>query len=286
MLHRAAYAALGLDARYDALDVGRGGLGELLSALGPEWLGLSVTMPLKQEVLRLATVVDPLATRVGAANTLVPVSGGWRALTTDVLGLVEVLRPYVRVTVQYEGSVTDGDETIVVLGAGATARAALVALDLLGGIASPVVIAAREVGRTPTSAELALSYAVQVVAFDDGRLGEHLARADLIINATPSGAADPLATMLPPALRGTYVDVVYDPWPTALAAAWRKRGGEIVGGLEVLVAQAVLQVEAMTGRRAPVAAMRAAIGLPGERGGPAASSEPVDDGSGDPPARP
>ncbi|MGW7455935.1 shikimate dehydrogenase, partial [Streptomyces sp. NPDC054787] len=54
-------------------------------------------------------------------------------------------------------------------------------------------------------------------------------------------------------------DVLYDPWPTPLAAAWSRQGGKVVGGLDLLVHQAVLQVERMTGRTpGPLAAMRAA----------------------------
>jgi len=82
--------------------------------------------------------------------------------------------------------------------------------------------------------------------------------APLVVATTPAGAADPLAAAVP-AAAGVLFDVLYHPWPTPLAAAWSARGGTVLGGLDLLVHQAVLQVEAMTGRTpAPLAAMRAA----------------------------
>jgi shikimate dehydrogenase len=83
-------------------------------------------------------------------------------------------------------------------------------------------------------------------------------RAPLVVATTPAGATDALAAAVPerPA---TLFDVLYDPWPTELAARWSLAGGAVVGGLDLLVHQAVLQVEQMTGRApAPLAAMRRA----------------------------
>ena len=88
--------------------------------------------------------------------------------------------------------------------------------------------------------------------------GREALRAPLVIATTPAGATDALARDVPER-PGTLFDVLYDPWPTALAAAWSAHGGDVVGGLDLLVHQAVLQVEQMTGRApAPLAAMRAA----------------------------
>ena len=85
--------------------------------------------------------------------------------------------------------------------------------------------------------------------------------APLVIATTPAGAADALAAAVPDR-PGTLFDVLYEPWPTPLAAAWAERGGAVVGGLDLLVHQAVLQVELMTGR-APGAAGRDARGRRG-----------------------
>jgi shikimate dehydrogenase len=73
------------------------------------------------------------------------------------------------------------------------------------------------------------------------------ADAEVVVATTPAGATDPIAAALPREVAGTLLDVVYAPWPTRLAAAWADRGGPVVGGLDLLVHQAVLQVVAMTG---------------------------------------
>ena len=88
LLHRAAYAALGLtDWTYDALDVGAEDLPVLLAGLGPEWRGFSVTMPCKQAAADVADVVEPLPRLLHAANTLIRTDAGWRAENTDVSGI-------------------------------------------------------------------------------------------------------------------------------------------------------------------------------------------------------
>jgi shikimate dehydrogenase len=100
-----------------------------------------------------------------------------------------------------------------------------------------------------------LGVAVRTAAWEDA---VQALDAPLVIATTPAGAADALAGAVPDA-PGALFDVLYDPWPTPLATAWAARGGAVVGGLDLLVHQAVLQVEQMTGRSpAPLAAMRAA----------------------------
>jgi len=119
VLHRAAYAALGLGWSYDAIDCGADDLRAVLDAR-PDWAGFSCTMPLKHAVLDVADEVSDAARQVGAGNTLIPrAGGGWRAENTDVHGIVAALDglAFARCTV---------------LGAGGTAQAALVALARLG----------------------------------------------------------------------------------------------------------------------------------------------------------
>lgn len=296
LLHRAAYAALGLGWRYDAYEVDAAGLPAFVSALGPEWVGLSLTRPLKGAALGLADEIDQVARRTGAANTLL-LGERRRASNTDVGGLRAVLASHDLL----------GPQQVCVLGAGATARSALVALD---GSASDVVVAARDPARAGDLGRLELSYRVRVVGLgDDDARREALGRP-LVVNTTPAGALDRLGPEVsranaglgsagrggadPPAVvasggsrssaagrvdesgtsaplgsgrSGAYLDVVYDPWPTPLAAAYRSIGRAVVGGLELLVHQAALQVEAMTGRPAPIDAMWAAV----------PAGDPVDD---------
>jgi shikimate dehydrogenase len=241
VLHTAAYAALGLgDWSYTAIDCGEQELPGLLAGLGPEWAGLSLTMPLKRAALAVADSVDPLAAAVGAANTLV-LGAGRRAYTTDVAGIAAALR---------EVGLT-GPRSAVVLGAGGTAQAALAAIGTLG--LDAVVVLVRDPAR---AGELRATADRLGVALDlRAGLPGPVPAADLVISTLPAGAADGLA---PPA-GSVVLDVVYAPWPTRFAAAAAATGGTAVSGLAMLLHQAAAQVELMTGRPAPVPAMRTAL---------------------------
>jgi shikimate dehydrogenase len=238
LLHRAAYAALGLSWRYDALEVDVDGLPALLAGLDEGWRGLSLTMPLKQAVLPLLDDVSDLARDVAAANTVLLESGRLRGDNTDVHGMVAALA---------EAGVTSVRRAVV-LGGGATARSALAALAQLGE-RSPVLVVRSEPTETLQAAER-LGVTPQVMRFRP----ELLQGCDLLLSTLPSGAADPLAEHAG-GVRAL-LDVVYDPWPTALARAC---AGTVVGGEAMLLHQAAAQVELMTGRPAPLEAMRAAL---------------------------
>ena len=245
LLHRAAYAALGLDWTYDALEVEPDGLADLLDGLGPDWAGLSLTMPLKQAVLPLLSTLDPVARATGAANTvLLPTRAGHN---TDVHGLVAALRAAGVSQVAWG----------VVLGGGATAASALAALAELGERAPNVLV------RDPSRCGPLLQAADRLgVAPQVERLAPALLEqpdVDLVINTTPAGSLDELRLRLDPRQLPVLLDVVYAPWPTPLAAQWAAAGGTVVSGREMLLHQAAEQVRLMTGRDAPVEAMRAAL---------------------------
>ena len=238
-LHRAAYAALGLDWTYDAVDCGEDDLPALLDGLDASWAGLSLTMPLKQAVLPLLDEVSDLARDVAAANTVVLRDGRRTGANTDVHGIVAALR---------EAGVTRAERPVV-LGGGATARSALAALAALG--ARHPVLVVRSQPHETLAAAARLGVQPTLAAYDPAVLDG----CDLVVSTLPAGAADALAPHVAavPAL----LDVVYDPWPTPLAAACR---GTVVSGTAMLLHQAAAQVELMTGRTAPLEAMRAALG--------------------------
>jgi shikimate dehydrogenase len=251
VLHCAAYAALGLRGwRYDRYECDEKGLASFVDRLGAEWVGLSLTMPLKRVALDVADEVSPLAAAVGAANTLVfSAQGGVprrrRAENTDVYGIVSALRE----------AGLDSIERAVILGAGGTAQAALAALQEFGHTTPDVIV--RDPARTSD-----LRAAADRLGASPTIIGGYphiaLPPADVIISTLPGGAADPLRDH--PLPRGKAVlDVVYAPWPTPFAAAGMAAGCHVVSGLTVLLHQAVAQVELMTGRRGPVAAMRDAL---------------------------
>ncbi|MFN2518465.1 MAG: shikimate dehydrogenase [Jatrophihabitantaceae bacterium] len=243
VLHRAAYAALGLDWAYDAIECGASELAGVLAARA-DWAGFSCTMPLKHAVLDVADEVRPLARLVGAANTLLPDPNGWVAHNTDVGGVVAALAEHAVVA-----------QDVTLLGAGATAQAVLGALRDLAVAECRVLVRdrSRAVGLLATAERLRVR-----VALGDLDVGSVDLGAPLVVSTLPPGAADPLATG-PWAAGQVVLDVVYAPWPTPLAAAAAAAGGTVVPGGLLLLHQAAQQVELMTGRAAPVSAMRTAL---------------------------
>lgn len=241
-IHNAGYAAAGLAGwSYTAIECAEAELPDLVAGLGPQWAGLSLTMPLKAVALAVASDVSPVAAAVGAANTLVRRSGGsWYADNTDVPGMVESLR----------AAGLTGARSVAILGAGGTARAALAAARALSP--NHIVVYARR----PQAIDELRTVGVPLRAApwtDAARCGE----ADVVISTVPKGVADGLNVHWRPST--VLFDVVYDPWPTPLAASARAAGCPIVSGLDLLLAQAVGQFELFTGVPAPVAAMRAAL---------------------------
>ncbi|GGZ94593.1 shikimate 5-dehydrogenase [Streptomyces subrutilus] len=247
VLHRAAYRELGLDDwTYDRFEIDEAALPGFVAGLGPEWAGLSLTMPLKRAVIPLLDAVSDTAASVKAVNTVVLTPDGRRlGDNTDVPGIVAAL---------HERGI-DEVPSAAVLGAGATASSALAALARI--CTGEVTAYVRSSARADEMREWGRRLGVDVRTADWSAAAAALT-APLVIATTPAGATDELAGAVPEA-PGTLFDVLYDPWPTALAAAWTARDGALVGGLDLLVHQAVLQVEQMTGRpTGPLAAMRAA----------------------------
>ncbi|MYU31861.1 shikimate dehydrogenase [Streptomyces sp. SID8358] len=246
VLHRAAYAELGLDTwSYDRFDVDEAALPGFVEGLDSSWAGLSLTMPLKRAVIPLLDRISETAASVEAVNTVVLTEDGRRTGdNTDIPGMVAALR---------ERGV-DKVESAAILGAGATASSALAAL--AGICTGPVTAYVRSAARADEMRGWGERLGVDVRTADwtDAALG---LRAPLVIATTPAGTTDTLAQAVPET-PGTLFDVLYEPWPTVLASRWTQAGAPVVGGLDLLVHQAVLQVEQMTGRDAPLAVMRAA----------------------------
>ncbi|MFJ2302765.1 shikimate dehydrogenase [Streptomyces sp. NPDC087787] len=247
VLHRAAYAELGLtDWTYGRFDVDEAALPGFFKGLDASWAGLSLTMPLKRAVIPLLDEISATARSVEAVNTVVITDGGRRiGDNTDIPGVVAALRE--------RGLEEVG--TAAILGAGATASSALAAL---AGICSgPVTVFVRSEARAGEMRDWGGRLGVEV-RIADWADADRALEAPLVIATTPAGATDFLAPRVPDR-PGTLFDVLYAPWPTSLAAAWGKHGGAVVSGLDLLLHQAVLQVERMTGcAPAPLGAMRAA----------------------------
>lgn len=249
-LHAAAYQALGLDWHYLACTVRRGDAAQALAgarALG--FVGLSVTMPHKEAVLRAADQRSPVAERLGAANTITFRAGIAVADSTDGEALLDDLA---------DGGFDPAGRICAVIGAGGAARAAVLALSSAG--AREVLV----VNRTASHAGAATA-----LAGSRGRLaGEgDLAGCDLVVQATPLGMSgtgaesDERSASIGRLLGAgqVVVDMVYAPRETALLREAAARGARVRGGIGMLVHQAARQIRIWTGEQPPLDAMRAAV---------------------------
>lgn len=255
VIHRAAWAQLGIDGwEYHRLEQDTDSLPGFIAGLGADCAGLSVTMPCKQAVMPLLDVIDPLASAVGAVNTVVPSSGVLAGFNTDVTGIASAVR---RACSMAGCSVPS---SALVLGARATASSALAALGELGITSSTV--AARRFGGpgSVVAAASRLGVTIEQVLWSDAEAVDRAASsADLIISTLPASAADPLAERLRVREGQILLDVVYSPRDTALRRAFESAGGVVAEGTDMLVFQAGAQVQLMTGRSPDTCVMREAL---------------------------
>lgn len=254
VLHRAAYAALGLDWSYAAMDVTEEALARTLGGLGPEWVGLSLTMPLKTAVLDLLDERTALVDVTQAANTVLLDDGVRRGDNTDVPGMQKAL-----LAAAGDSSVAT---TAGIVGGGATARSALAAVAGMGCRTAHVAV--RDVGRSTSLLTTARALDLDLTFHTWGEPAAVLG-ADLVVSTVPAGVADALVPAVP-ATCGVLLDVAYGSTPSALVAAWRRSGGATATGRDLLLWQAVDQVRLMTGQAAPIDAMARALAAVDHRG--------------------
>lgn len=225
VIHQAAYSHLGIEFLYERHEVQSGGLRKFVDLT--DFAGLSVTMPLKVEAYSLSDSPSKVAAQTGVANTLVRSGSGWIAHNTDVFGISQCIKSALEVN------------QVIVLGSGATARSALVAISDVFPVAEISIIARN----ADTAGELAefggrLSNSTTIAR---GSVDELLG-ADLVISTVPAAAYEQLWTELARVddiPNGLLLDVAYNPWPSLAARSW---GESCVSGLEMLIWQAVQQV--------------------------------------------
>jgi len=230
-LYRAAFAELGLDWVFDAVDVPEGGLAEFVAGLDDTWRGLAVTMPHKAAVATLGTP-DQAVKRLGVANTLVLGSDGPAVYNTDVSGFIRAL----------EYRHVDDVADVVMLGAGATARAGLVALNNVGVMR--VTAQVRDPASPSVAAWLKLADDLGLTVGVEALGTSH--QADLVVSTLPPGQADAWADAVVDGA-GAIFDVAYDPWPTRLSAVGAAANLPVVTGLDLLAGQAVQQIDYLAG---------------------------------------
>jgi len=236
-LYRAAYAELGLDWTFDTVDVLDGGLSSFVAGLDASWRGLAVTMPHKAAAAKLGRP-DRAVRRLGVGNTLVFDEDGPRVHNTDVAGFVQAL--------EYRRLADIGDA--LVLGAGATARAALMALSHLG--ASRVTAQVRDPQRAGEWLRLADDLGVLAAVEPLGTPRE----TDMLVSTLPAHAADAYVEALITGAQAVF-DASYDPWPTALTQAAVAADLPVVSGLDLLAGQAVQQIDLMVGDSVDIATL-------------------------------
>ena len=238
-LHLAAYRALGLEGwTYDRIECTADQLPGLVGSFGPEWVGVSVTMPGKFAALRFADERTERAELVGSANTLVRTTAGWRADNTDIDGVTGALGPVAG--------------RAAVLGSGGTAPAVVVGLAELG--VQDISVVARNQDKAAPLLALGPRLGVEIRWVE---LGTRLTDIHAVVSTIPADVAAGYADTV--AATPLLLDAIYHPWPTPLAAAVEAAGGRVVSGLQMLLHQAFAQVEQFTGLPAPTEAMRAAL---------------------------
>ncbi len=228
-LHRRAYLELGLSASYVGIEVKSGELASFLSHLHSDWTGFSLTMPLKEEVFEIVDSVSDLALRAHSVNTMYKVDGKWHGTSTDVSG--------VKRSLQSVGFIRSDE--IFILGAGATARAVAVACD---GAVGRIRVMSRSAAREAAMRDAILESEVEFVPWGNTT---HFASSAVVVNTTPPGIADSL--LIDGDVAAVLFEVLYNPWPSALVKTWRARGLAVIDGLDLLVNQAMDQIEIFSG---------------------------------------
>ena len=259
-MHNAGLQALQLNWSYLALPCASENLKEVLQGLrAVNCRGLNVTIPHKQDVAELCQELSPLAKRLGAVNTLIPLdSGGWHGTNTDVEGFLTPLGE------QSSWQNCHG----VIIGCGGSARAIAAGLQSLR-LASITVIGRRQEALDAFIADLQRNDAPLTACLQSSPdLASLMKRADLVVNTTPVGMAQhgdaqafPLGEAIWSHLQDSAMlyDLVYTPRPTAWLRWGQSRGHRCIDGLEMLVQQGAASLRLWSDRNdVPVETMRRA----------------------------
>ena len=230
-LHMSAYKHLDISGNYGSFDVPAGSLRDFLKDKASGWTGFSLTMPLKEEVLSVAEVIDPLVKRIQSGNTLVRQGDSWILHSTDVRGFQSA----------WNHENPSKPKSVLIVGSGATARAAAAAFDDESTAISVIHRNTEREGSMRASVNLCS------MKFLPWQFSNDFYESDLVINTTPKSVLDSFAEEISHKPKGTFFDVIYNPWPTQFANAWANSGSTVISGLDLLIAQGIEQIKLFSG---------------------------------------
>jgi shikimate dehydrogenase len=230
-LHMCAYKHLNISGNYGSFDVPAGTLRDFLKDKADGWTGFSLTMPLKEEVLSVAEVIDPLVKRIQSGNTLVRQGDSWILHSTDVRGFQSA----------WNHENPSKPKSVLIVGSGATARAAAAAFD---DESTAISVLHRNTEREES---MRASVNLSSMKFLPWQFSNDFYESDLVINTTPKSVLDSFAHEISHKPKGTFFDVIYNPWPTQFATAWSKTGSAVISGLDLLIAQGIEQIKLFSG---------------------------------------
>ena len=246
LLHKTMYEYLGIGATYSAFEVHSGQLQHFLDNEGSSLNSISLTMPLKEEALLVADSVSDIARKIQSGNTLSKRDGLWNLTSTDVEGFSHALNSHGQ----------DARGQVLVIGAGATARAVVAACD---GVSQGVTVIHRNPARELAIRNSGFSLVIDFIEWD---ASIDFNEFDLIVNTTPGETASIFVDQVSKT-SSTFFEVLYNPWPTTMLSKWRNSGGYGIDGLDLLIHQAISQVEIFASRsvdRIQVAKILRAVG--------------------------
>jgi shikimate dehydrogenase len=241
-IHSKAYELLGLNFEYTAIELDERSFPDFYQELdssegGLAWSGFSLTMPLKEIVLKYCKAADPIAKRIDSGNTLFRVDGSWQVKSTDYLAFQNLLK-------------VSKNSKVAIIGGGGTARAAIGSLNLR---VDEVDVLLRSESRMPALVKAAPDLKVNML-----EMSHSLNDYDVIVQTTPAGVFDQYVSNTTRA-NGTLLEALYKPNPTNLVGRYKDLGGGVISGEELLVEQALFQIELFIGQKFEFTEMRAAL---------------------------
>jgi len=254
-LHRAAYDVLGLDWTYVAREVDSADLRNAWVEHQESLRGLSLTMPLKEDIVGIVESQDEVVTTLGVANTIYVGPDGWALSNTDPWGISGALSEH-----------GIAPQRPLILGAGATAKAVGFALAGMG--VSQVDLLVRSAPRAKECVTTLRKLGLEVAVWEKTFTAE--AEHDLVVSTLPGGAASDLEIPESAVATAALFDVAYANWPSSLALRWEKSPQHVLSGTWMLVHQAIRQIRffllgggnvALEGEAEVLQAMKNAVGL-------------------------